>query len=187
MVEIEELADEWGPKKLLQVHDPHTGMNGILVIDNKSLGPGKGGVRMTPTISIKEVFRLARTKTWRCAIAEIPFGGAKSGITADPKRISKEEKMNLVRAFAVALRPLSPSQYIAAPDTNTAEDKMAAYALANGSLRSCTGKPADMCIRPGEKCGVPPRIRVNWVRSVSGNKNSGGAFGHQPQRSINSC
>ena len=155
MVDIENFADEWGPEKVLHVYDSHTGMRGILVIDNTSLGPGKGGIRMTPTVNVEEVFRLARTMTWKCALAELPFGGAKSGIIANPKKISKEEKMNMIRAFAVALKPLSPSQYVAAPDINTGEEEMAAYALANGSLRSCTGKPARMCVRPGEKCGIP--------------------------------
>jgi glutamate dehydrogenase/leucine dehydrogenase len=110
---------------------------------------------MTPSVSVEEVFRLARTMTWKCALAELPFGGAKSGIKVDPKKITKEEKINLIRAFAVALKPLSPSQYIAAPDINTGEEEMATYALANGSLRSCTGKPANMCVRPGKKCGIP--------------------------------
>ncbi|MDH5794716.1 MAG: Glu/Leu/Phe/Val dehydrogenase [Candidatus Bathyarchaeota archaeon] len=155
MVDVERLADEWGPEKILQVHDSWTGMQGILVIDNTALGPGKGGIRMTPTVDVEEVFRLARTMTWKCALAELPFGGAKSGIIADPKEISKQEKMEIIRAFAVASRPLSPSQYVAAPDINTGEEEMAAYALANGSLRSCTGKPGDMCVRPGEKCGIP--------------------------------
>jgi len=155
MVDIEKFADEWGPEKILQVYDPQSGMQGILVIDNTALGPGKGRIRMTPTVNVEEVFRLARTMTWKCALAELPFGGAKSGIIADPKKISKEEKMNLIRAFAVALKPLSPRQYIAAPDINTGEEEMAAYALANGSLRSCTGKPSDMCVRPGVKCGIP--------------------------------
>lgn len=152
---IEKFLDEWGPEKILQVYDPETKMKGILVIDNTSLGPGKGGIRMTPTIDIEEVFRLARTMTWKCALAELPFGGAKSGIIADPKKISKEEKNNLVKAFAITLKPLSPSQYIAGPDINTGEEEMAIYALTNGNLNSCTGKPANMCVKPGEKCGIP--------------------------------
>ncbi|MEM3383578.1 MAG: Glu/Leu/Phe/Val dehydrogenase [Nitrososphaerales archaeon] len=152
---MEKLIDEWGPEKILQVYDPRTKMRGILVIDNTVLGPGKGGIRMMPTVSVEEIFRLARTMTWKCALAELPFGGAKSGIIADPKKISKEEKINLIKAFAIALRPLSPSQYIAAPDINTGEEEMAAYAIANGSLMSCTGKPANMCVIPGEKCGIP--------------------------------
>ncbi len=155
MVDIEKFADEWGPEKVLQVYDPYTKTQGILVIDNTALGPGKGGIRMTPTVSVEEVFRLARTMTWKCAVAELPFGGAKSGIIANPKKISKEEKLKLIRAFAIALKPVSPSQYVAAPDINTGEQEMAAYALANGSLKSCTGKPVHMCVRPGEKCGIP--------------------------------
>ena len=155
MVDIERFADEWGPEKVLQVYDSHSKTQGILVIDNTALGPGKGGIRMTSTVSVEEIFRLARTMTWKCALAELPFGGAKSGIVADPKKISKEEKLNLIKAFGMALKPLSPSQYVAAPDINTGEEEMAAYALANGSLRSCTGKPAHMCVRPGEKCGIP--------------------------------
>ena len=155
MVDIEKFADEWGPEKVLQVYDSHSKTQGILVIDNTALGPGKGGIRMTSTVSVEEIFRLARTMTWKCALAELPFGGAKSGIIADPKEISKEEKLNLIKAFGMALKPLSPSQYVAAPDINTGEEEMAAYALANGSLRSCTGKPAHMCVRPGEKCGIP--------------------------------
>jgi len=155
LVDIEKFADEWGPEKVLQVYDSHSKTQGILVIDNTALGPGKGGIRMTSTVSVEEIFRLARTMTWKCALAELPFGGAKSGIIADPKEISKEEKLNLIKAFGMALKPLSPSQYVAAPDINTGEEEMAAYALANGSLRSCTGKPAHMCVRPGEKCGIP--------------------------------
>ncbi|MGB9853547.1 MAG: Glu/Leu/Phe/Val family dehydrogenase [Candidatus Bathyarchaeales archaeon] len=155
MVDVDRFADEWGPEKIVQVYDASTGMRGILVIDNTALGPGKGGIRMTPTVNVEEVFRLARVMTWKCALAELPFGGAKSGIIADPKRMSKEEKMGLIRAFAIALKPLSPSQYVAAPDINTGEEEMAFYALANGSLNSCTGKPSSMCVRPSEKCGIP--------------------------------
>jgi glutamate dehydrogenase (NAD(P)+) len=119
MASIEKFSDEWGPEKIIEVYDPETGMQGILVIDNTALGPGKGGIRMTPTVDVEEGFRLARTMTWKCALAELPFGGAKSGIIADPKKIPREEKMNLIRAFAVAVKPLSPSQYVAAPDMNT--------------------------------------------------------------------
>lgn len=155
MVDLRRLSDEWGPEKILQVYDAKTKMYGILVIDNTALGPGKGGIRMTPTVGVGEVFRLARRMTWKCALSELPFGGAKSGIIADPKKVSEEEKMGYVKAFASALKPLSPSQYVAAPDINTGEKEMAAYALTNGSLRSCTGKPAHMCVRPRVKCGIP--------------------------------
>jgi len=152
---IEDFADEWGPEKILQVYDPKTGMRGVLVIDNTTLGPGKGGIRMMSTVTTEEVFRLARTMTWKCALAKIPFGGAKSGIIADPKKMTEEKKMNLIRAFSRALKRVCPSLYVAAPDINTGEQEMAAFAEANGSMKSATGKPEHMCVKPGLKCGLP--------------------------------
>jgi glutamate dehydrogenase/leucine dehydrogenase len=154
-VEIEKFADEWGPEKILHVYNPEVEMKGILVIDNTVLGPGKGGIRMLPTITTEEIFRLARTMTWKCALAELPFGGAKSGIIANPKQMPKEKKMEMIRSFSRALKPLCPKLYIGAPDINTGEEEMAAFARENGSMKACTGKPADMCVKPGEKCGIP--------------------------------
>ena len=154
-VKIEAFADEWGPEKILQVYDPKTGMRGVLVIDNITLGPGKGGIRMMSTVTTEEVFRLARTMTWKCAQAKIPFGGAKSGIVADPKQMTEEKKMELIRAFSRALKRVCPSLYVAAPDINTGEQEMAAFAEENGSMKSATGKPAHMCVKPGVKCGIP--------------------------------
>ncbi len=152
---IEAFADKWGPEKILQVYDPETGMKGILIIDNTTLGPGKGGIRMTPTVTTDEVFRLARTMTWKCALAKIPFGGAKSGIIANPKQMTEEKKMDLIRAFSKAIKNLCPSLYVAAPDINTGEKEMAVFAKENGSLKSATGKPSTLCVRPGVKCGIP--------------------------------
>jgi glutamate dehydrogenase/leucine dehydrogenase len=154
-VKIEVFADEWGPEKLLQVYDPKTGMRGVLIIDNTMLGPGKGGIRIMPTVTTKEIFRLARTMTWKCALAKIPFGGAKSGIIADPKQMSEEKKMEIIRAFSRALKRVCPSLYVAAPDINTGEKEMAAFAQENGSMKSATGKPAHLCVKPGVKCGIP--------------------------------
>ena len=76
---ISAFCDEWGPEKVIQVYDPQTGMTGILIIDNTAKGPGKGGIRIAEHLTPYEVFRLARTMTWKCAIAELPFGGAKRG------------------------------------------------------------------------------------------------------------
>ena len=148
-------ADEWGPEKILQVYDPEVGMKGILVIDNTTLGPGKGGIRMLSTVTAEEIFHLARTMTWKCALAELPFGGAKSGILANPKRISRKKKMEIIRAFSRALKPVCPKLYVAAPDINTGEEEMAAFAKENGTMKACTGKPAHMCVKPGVKCGIP--------------------------------
>jgi len=141
--------DEFGPEKIVEVYDADAGMRGFLVIDNTKLGPGKGGIRMTPNVNAEEVFRLARVMTWKCALAELPFGGAKSGLIIE-KGISLDEKKKKVEAFSRALKQLCPSQYIAAPDINSGEREMKWFAEANGSMKSCTGKPAEMGGLPHE-------------------------------------
>lgn len=145
--------DEFGPEKIFEVYDSKTGMHGFVVIDNTSRGPGKGGIRMTPTVSAEEVAQLARVMTWKCAIADLPFGGAKSGIVFKPEQ--KDRKKDIVQAFSRAIKPVCPKLYIAAPDVNTGEEEMRWFAEANGSWNSCTGKPADMCYKPGKRCGIP--------------------------------
>tara|TARA_Y100000310_G_scaffold345665_1_gene467975 strand:+ start:30314 stop:31432 length:1119 start_codon:yes stop_codon:yes gene_type:complete len=147
--------DEFGPEKILEVYDSKTGMHGFTVIDNTNRGPGKGGIRMTPSVSINEVAKLARVMTFKCALAGLPFGGGKSGIIADPRKITKEKKLDIIRAFSKAIKPICPSKYIAAPDINTAEGEMKVFALANGSMKSTTGKPSNLCVKPGQKCGIP--------------------------------
>ena len=150
-------ADEWGPEQIIKVHDPATGLRGILVIDNTALGPGKGGIRMSPDVTEEEVFRLARTMTWKNALAGIPFGGAKAGIRIE--RGKEPDKKALMQAFAKALKPFTPKKYIAGPDVNTGEREMQWFVEATGSWRSATGKPANYCMavfgKKGEKCGIP--------------------------------
>jgi len=134
-------GDEWGPEKVLQVYDPDTGMKGILVIDNTSTGPGKGGIRFAENVIPQDVFRLARTMTWKCAAADLPFGGAKGGIIADP---SKVDRVAWMRSFAKMIRPYCPTQYIAATDIGTSELDMAIFAHEIGGMHACTGKPAEL-------------------------------------------
>ena len=136
-----DMFDEFGPEKILEVYHPKSGMRGFVCIDNTSLGPGKGGIRMTPTVTKEEVFRLARTMTWKCSLAGLPFGGAKSGIIADPRKFDSKKKKEIVEAFADALKAVSPSLYVAAPDINMAEQDMEWYYKKNGSKQSVTGKP----------------------------------------------
>lgn len=142
--------DKYGPEKVIQVYDPETGMKGITVIHNTSLGPGKGGIRMTPSIDVEEVYKLAETMTWKNALAGIPFGGAKSGIIADDRKISQEEKDKIVAAFGRALKNIAPSEYIAGPDMNMAEHEMKVLVEANGNNNSSTGKPSEMGGLPHE-------------------------------------
>ena len=133
--------DEWGPEKVLQVYDPDTGMKGVLVIDNTATGPGKGGIRFAETVTPLEVFRLARTMTWKCAAAGLPFGGAKGGIMADPNNV---DRVAWIKSFAKMIRPYCPSQYIAATDVGTTELDMAVFAHEIGGMWACTGKPAEV-------------------------------------------
>lgn len=153
--------DQFGPQYLIEVYDAKTGMRGFLVVDNLALGPGKGGIRMTPNISMEEVFALARTMTWKNALADLPFGGAKAGIIFDPKIQTKEQKKKIVQAFSRAIKPFCPKYYIAGPDMNSGEEEMQWFVEANGNWRSATGKPAKLCMlvfgKGGakEQCGIP--------------------------------
>jgi glutamate dehydrogenase (NAD(P)+) len=137
----EKVIDEWGPEKILQVYDPDTGMKGVLVIDNTSTGPGKGGIRFADTVTPTEIFRLARTMTWKCAAAGLPFGGAKGGIVANPNEV---DRVSWVKSFAKMIKPYCPTQYIAATDIGTTELDMAVFAHEIGDMRACTGKPAEL-------------------------------------------
>lgn len=159
-MELEKFTDEFGPEYVVEVYNVKTGLKGVLVIDNTALGPGKGGIRMTPSVDVEEVFRLARTMTWKNALAELPFGGAKSGIIASREQINNPKtKKSLIQSFSHSLKPLAPKRYVAGPDMNTTEQDMKQFAEANGNWRSATGKPASFCMqlfgKPGEKCGIP--------------------------------
>ncbi|MFA4907457.1 MAG: Glu/Leu/Phe/Val dehydrogenase [archaeon] len=133
--------DEFGPEKVLEFYDPKTKMHGFTVIHNAALGPAKGGIRFTPTVSAEEVFRLARAMSWKTALAELPFGGGKSGIIAPAGKISQQQKDEIIRAFARATKPFVPSIYVAGPDISTTEHEMEVYAKENGNMQACTGKP----------------------------------------------
>jgi glutamate dehydrogenase (NAD(P)+) len=145
-----EMFDMLGPEKIIEVYNPRVGMRGFVVIDNTALGPGKGGIRMTPTVSKVEVARLARTMTYKNALAQLPFGGAKAGIIADDKQLTKIEKKKIVDEFSKALKMIVPKFYVAAPDMNMAQDEMAWFSKANGSKKACTGKPKNMGGLPHE-------------------------------------
>lgn len=136
--------DKFGPEKVLEVYHPKSGMRGFVVIDNEALGPGKGGIRMTPTVNIEEVAKLARVMTWKCAMAELRFGGAKSGIIFNPKEETSEKKREIIENFSKAIKVVCPEHYIAAPDINTGEKEMGWFAKANGNYKACTGKPKSM-------------------------------------------
>ncbi len=141
---MKEMYNDIGPEKIVKIYDPETGMKGIVCIDSTKLGPAKGGCRMRPDVTEDEVFRLARAMTLKCSMAGLPFGGGKSGIIADARQLSPEQKKAMVVAYGRAIKNLAPSEYVTAPDMNMAEDEMRWIVEGNGDKNSCTGKPADM-------------------------------------------
>lgn len=146
------MQDDFGPEIVLRVYEPKEAMNGILVIDNTKKGPGKGGIRLVKGITEEEVSRLARAMTWKNALAKIPFGGAKSGIS-----LNNQNKEALIRSFAKKIIEFVPEKYVAGPDMGVSEKEIAFFideiSKNKGKekgLRSATGKPASMGGLPHE-------------------------------------
>ena len=89
-------------------------------------GPGKGGIRYSPDVSLDEVRALAAWMTWKCAVVNIPFGGAKGGVICDPHKMSMGELERMTRRYTAELIEfIGPEQDVPAPDVNTNEQVMA--------------------------------------------------------------
>jgi glutamate dehydrogenase/leucine dehydrogenase len=99
---------------------------GYRVIHNNVLGPSKGGLRYSPDVTLDEVNALAAWMTWKCAVVNVPFGGAKGAIKCNPKELSLKELERVTRRYtANMLEVFGPEQDIPAPDMNTNEQVMA--------------------------------------------------------------
>ncbi len=121
---------------------------GYRVQYNISLGPAKGGIRYHPDVTLDEVTALAAWMTWKCAVAQIPFGGGKGGIICDPTRMSRRELEALTRRYvAEIIDAIGPDKDVPAPDVNTNEQVMAwvmdTYSMHVGHTETAvvTGKP----------------------------------------------
>ena len=121
---------------------------GYRVIHSNILGPSKGGVRYDPAVNIDEVKALAAWMTWKCAVVDIPYGGAKGGIKCNPRQMSAGEIERLTRAYTVAMAEIfGPDRDIPAPDMGTGPREMAwlmdAYSRIQGMTVNSvvTGKP----------------------------------------------
>ncbi|MGE5357677.1 MAG: Glu/Leu/Phe/Val family dehydrogenase [Bacteroidales bacterium] len=124
---------------------------GYRVQYNVALGPAKGGIRFHPSVSLDEVTALAAWMTWKCALANIPFGGGKGGVTCDPNRLSRRELEALTRRYvAEIIDAIGPEKDIPAPDVNTNEQVMAwvmdTYSMHVGHTTTgiVTGKPLEL-------------------------------------------
>jgi glutamate dehydrogenase/leucine dehydrogenase len=114
-------------------------------------GPGKGGIRYHPQVTLDEVKALATWMTWKCAVVNIPFGGAKGGVTCDPKHMSVHELERLTRRYTSAILPLiGPEKDIPAPDVYTNSQTMAwimdTFSMTKGYAVPgvVTGKPLNL-------------------------------------------
>jgi glutamate dehydrogenase (NAD(P)+) len=124
---------------------------GYRVQYNITLGPAKGGIRYHPGVTLDEVTALAAWMTWKCAVADVPFGGGKGGIICDPTRMSRGEIERLTRRYcAEIIDAIGPDKDIPAPDVNTNEQIMAwfmdTYSMHMGTTVTgvVTGKPVEL-------------------------------------------
>jgi glutamate dehydrogenase (NAD(P)+) len=114
-------------------------------------GPGKGGIRYAPTVTLDEVRALASWMTWKCAVVNIPFGGAKGGIICDPEKLSMGELERVTRRYTAELSEfIGPERDVPAPDLGTNEQTMAwimdtySMHMRHTVTAVVTGKPLDL-------------------------------------------
>jgi len=124
---------------------------GYRVQYNITLGPAKGGIRYHPGVTLDEVTALAAWMTWKCAVAQVPFGGGKGGIICDPTTMSRRELEALTRRYTAEIIDLiGPEKDVPAPDVNTDPQIMAwfmdTYSMHVGHTETAvvTGKPVEM-------------------------------------------
>ncbi|MEW6207342.1 MAG: Glu/Leu/Phe/Val dehydrogenase [Acidobacteriota bacterium] len=131
---------------------------GYRVQHNSARGPAKGGIRYSPDVTLDEVRALASWMTWKCAVVNIPFGGAKGGIICDPRQMSLSELERLTRRYTAELLDLiGPERDVPAPDMNTNEQVMA-WIMDTYSMHArhtvtavVTGKPIEIGGSRGRK------------------------------------
>ncbi|TMI23861.1 Glu/Leu/Phe/Val dehydrogenase [Candidatus Bathyarchaeota archaeon] len=143
------------PRRILSVNFPVRMDDGRILLyqgfrsqHNNALGPYKGGIRFHPNVTIDEVKALSMWMTWKCAVAGIPFGGAKGGVTVNPKSLSRAELERLSRSFFSLISEIvGPFRDIAAPDVYTDSQTMAWFMDEyskndrNNPFAVVTGKP----------------------------------------------
>lgn len=123
---------------------------GYRVVHSTVLGPSKGGIRYAPEVNMDEVKALAAWMTWKCAVVGLPYGGAKGGITCNPKQMSENELEMLTRKYTIALQDIfGVNQDVPAPDMNTGPREMGwivdEYSRIKGYQPGVvTGKPIEL-------------------------------------------
>ncbi len=122
--------------------------HGYRVHHNETRGPVKGGIRYSPAVDIDDVRALAMWMTWKCAVAKLPFGGAKGGVTVDPKVLSEGELERLTRRFGSEIGLfIGPERDIPAPDVGT-NAKIMAWLMDTYSMNQGYSVPASFTGKP---------------------------------------
>jgi len=131
------------------------------------LGPFKGGIRYHPNVTLDEVTALAMWMTWKCAVAGLPYGGAKGGVTCDPKKMSIGEQERLTRRYVSLIADyLGPHRDVPAPDVYTNAQTMAwimdTYSQLKGYSipESVTGKPIEIGGSEGRVCATSQGVAL---------------------------
>src|ERR671917_747591 len=165
---------------------------GYRVLYNTSRGPAKGGIRFDLQVTLEEVKALAAWMTWKCAVVNIPFGGAKGGVKCDPLKMSVSELERLTRRYTAAIiETLGPDSDVPAPDMNTNE-RMMAWIMDTYSMHKrhtvtavVTGKPVEMGGSLGRReatgrgCMLVTRQALNRLRMpVQGSRVAVQGFGN---------
>jgi len=147
---------------------------GYRVQHSLARGPAKGGIRYAPDVTLDEVRALAAWMTWKCAVVNLPFGGAKGGIVCDPKILSNAELEKLTRRYTASLMDvLGPDRDVPAPDVNTDEKIMAwimdTYSMhARHTVTACvTGKPLDLGGSVGRREATGRGCKIVCDRAIS--------------------
>jgi glutamate dehydrogenase (NAD(P)+) len=168
------------PKRTLEVSIPIRlddgsvkSFTGYRVHHNTSRGPSKGGIRYHPDVNLDEVKALAMWMTWKCAVVNIPYGGAKGGVVVDPKKLSLQELERLTRRYASEILPLiGPERDIPAPDMGTDEQIMAwimdTYSMNQGySVPGVvTGKPISVGGSAGRRASTARGVMYVTVATL---------------------
>ena len=146
---------------------------GYRVQHSVARGPAKGGIRYHPLVSMDEVRALAMWMTWKCAVMNLPYGGAKGGIIIDPRELSPGELERMTRRFAYELVPIiGPEEDIPAPDVNTGPQIMAwmmdTYSMVTGEPAPgiVTGKPIALGGSLGRVEATGRGVMITTVRAL---------------------
>jgi len=133
---------------------------GIRVHHNTIRGPSKGGIRFHPQVDINDVRALAMLMTWKCAVVNIPYGGAKGGVIVDPKKLSERELCALTRRYTTEMTLMfGPECDIPAPDVNTNPQVMA-WIMDTYSMQKGYSVPAVVTGKPLEVGGSQGRLEA---------------------------